>query len=266
MPRPLSKSRQQKDLIAALRLGDLPGVERWCSYATPVGEKAVESIMLGKHSQDASTQMLAQIVPHLNKAHLQQAFIHATLMSNVSAFELLFPLIDPKYNGSGALRTACSTGNLDMAQRLLPVSNPADLNCAALREAATRNHWDIAILLMDAIGDTVLPQALVVDIIHCAALNSNKEILQRLLPLNSQELNGCYIVLAAEKGDRDVVDLLYPHSDIFYIPSMLQVAADRQQISSEMHDYVLHHGEHQTHKKIHQSIENQGHAPLRRKI
>lgn len=266
MPRPLSKSRQQKDLIAAIRNGDMEGVERWCSYAQPLGEKIVFDIMLANHNESVSTKMLEWVAPHLGKMALQQGFKYACIKSNAAAYDLLLPLIDPKYNFSEALRIVSYNGIGEMVQRLLPISDPTAMGCVALKSAAEGGHWSVLEQLMSNVEESSLPQEVVEDIIRCAARAANVQFLKRLLPFNAEQLNGCYVVLAAEKGDREAVDLLYPHSDVFYIPSMLQVSLERNQISQENYNYVLYYTEHQTHQKIAQEVEQMGHTSPRRKM
>lgn len=266
MPRPLSKARQQKDLLAAIRDGDMENVERWCSYALPVDEKVVFGIMLGNHTESVATKMLEWVVPHLGKVALQQGFKYACIKSHGAAFELLLPLIDPKYNFSESLRLVSYNGIAEMVQRLLPISDPTAMGCVALKSAAEGGHWSVLDQLMSNVEETSLPQEVVEDIVRCAARAANVQFLRRLLPFNSQQLNGCYVVLAAEKGNREVVDLLYPHSDVFYIPSMLRVSLERNQISQENCNYLLHYNERQTHQKIVQEVEQMGHSAPRRKI
>lgn len=266
MPRPLSTARQQKDLLAAIREGDMENVERWCSYARSVDEKVMFAIMLGNHTESVSTKMLEWVVPHLGKIALQQGFKYACIKSYTAAFELLLPLIDPKYNFSESLRLVSYNGIAEMVQRLLPISDPTAMGCVALKSAAEGGHWSVLDQLMGNVEESSLPQEVVEDIVRCAARSANLQFLKRLLPFNSQQLNGCYVVLAAEKGNREVVDLLYPHCETFYLPSMLQASLERNQISQENYNYVLHYDEHKTHEKIAQEVEQMGHASLRRKI
>lgn len=122
MPRPLSKSRQQKELIAAIRLGDMEGVKHWCSYIRPIEVKAIECIVLGKSSPDLVASMLDVVVLHLSEDAVQRAFTYTILTANMSAFEHVLPHVaSPNFNA--ALCSAARKGHLEMVERLLLIAS-----------------------------------------------------------------------------------------------------------------------------------------------
>lgn len=265
MPRPLSKSRQHKELIAAIRLGDMEGVKRWCSYIRPIEVKAIECIVLGKSSHDLVASMLELVIPHLSGNAVQQAFTYTILTANMSAFERVLPHVtQPNFNA--ALCSAARKGHLEMVERLLPFADVSYLQYEALKEALGRYFWPIVDVLLEQIDLSVVPNIVVQEVVHSAASSQNMDLLTRALPFNTQQLNAAYIVNAANNGRTDLVDVLYSHTDLSYVPTMLQVDLERGQISQENYDYLLYYPERQTHQKISGEIAAVGQPARNRKM
>lgn len=263
MPRPLSKVRQQKQLLTAVRQADLKGVESLCTYAEPIGSQIVDLAL--KHPPQVCREILTTVLPHINQRTRQHAFKHAATQGNLSAVELLLPLVDPAHNYSEALRGAVTENHVEMVARLLPLSDQSALNYAAICEAAKRYHWDMFHVLLN-FDPSALPKAAVEEIIHSCVADEQIDIMKMFLPMKSYELNPWYILAAAENGRKDIVDMLHAHTDLTYLPEMLQVSFDRHQISQEDYDYLVHYTDHQTHKIIAQQLSGLGQSSRTRKM
>lgn len=121
-------------------------------------------------------------------------------------------------------------------------------------------------VLLEQIDLSVVPNSVVQELVHSAASSQNVDLLTRALPFNTQQLNAAYIVNAANNGRRDLVDVLYKHTDLSYVPTMLQVDLERGQISQENCDYLLYYAERQTHQKISGEIAAAGQPARNRKM
>lgn len=263
MPRPLSKVRQQKQLLNAVRQADLKGVESFCTYAEPVGSQVV-GLALGQ-PHNVCLDILKMVLPHLNQRTRQHAFKHAAAQDNMSAVELLLPMVDPTHNFSEALRMAVTENHVGMVKRLLPISDQSALNYMAIGDAAKRYNWEVFRTLFQ-FDPAVLPKTVVEEIVHASVADEQPDIMKIFLPMSVREINPWYILCAAENGRKDIVDILHSYTDLTYLPEMLQVSYERHQISQEDYDYLAHYSDYQTHKKIAQQVDQLGKTSLRRKI
>lgn len=264
MPRPLSKARQHKQLLSAVRDGDAAGVERLCSAAEPIGALIVDIVF--KHPDALCAQIVNLVLPYINQRQRQDAFKYAVLCNQPLVFELVLPTVNPQHNFSEALRAAAREGVFDMVKRLLPISDQRVMDYIPLKEAAQNWQWPVVNFLIEHVNAGDLPQPVLKEIICGAAENKQVNLLCLALPFYSAKLDTHYIVNAASHGRTDIVDVLYPYSDMLYAPRMLQVYLEREQIAYEDYCYLLHYSDHLTHKKITQEVDALGQSSRARKM
>lgn len=264
MPRPVSKDRQQKQLLTAVRTADWDSVKNLSTYAKPIGAKIVESVF--KHPDALCAKILSPLLPHLDPRDRHCAFKLAVAYKQKATFDALLPVVDPAHNFSEALRIAAYKGHLQMVKRLLPVSDQSALDHIILKDTATAYRWNVFDILVQQIKIADLPKPLVQEVIQSAASSGRFEVLAAFLPYKSYQLNPASVIVAAQDGRRDLVDVLYPHTDVSYLPQMLDVALQRHDIAHDDYLYVLHHKDHQTHKVITQEVSGLGQSQRGRKI
>lgn len=264
MPRPLSKVNQRKQLLAAVRDGDLECVESLCSHAEPIGALIVDIVF--KHPDALCARIVDLVLPYIDQRTRQNAFKYAVLCNQPLVFELVLPTVDPLHNFSEALRAAAREGVLDMVERLLPISDQSVMDYTPLKEAAQNSQWPVVNCLLEQVNVGVLPQPVLKEIICGAAEDEQVDLLCLALPFYSAKLGSHYIVNAASDGRTDIVDVLYPYSDMLYVPHMLQIYLDREEIAYEDYCYLLHYSDHLTHKKITQEVDALGQSSRARKM
>lgn len=148
----------------------------------------------------------SQTLAFFNKA-LNQAAEHGV----VKAVRLFIPLCDPKDCNSAALRWAAMGGHADCVRALIPVSNPTDHNSHALVLAAHEGSVECVKLLIKVTN----PQDDGSQALILAAEGGAAECVKLLLQAPNNPMDNTQaLVRALKNGFWDIVDLVYPHSDL----------------------------------------------------
>lgn len=162
--------------------------------------------------------VVAKIIKQAQKfpaVEAEQFFLAALIQAAEDGFakavRALIPLCDPKQKQSAPLRWAAMGGHAECVKLLIPVSNPHDENSQALVLAACEGSAECVKLLVKVSN----PQDDGSQALIMAAEGGAVECVKLLLKApNNPTDNAQALVRALKNGFWDVVNEVYPHSDL----------------------------------------------------
>jgi ankyrin repeat protein len=145
--------------------------------------------------------------------HLQSTFETAATYGGINVIKRLLPLVDPKENESAALRLAVNDGrDLNIVKLLLPVSDPKAKDSEALRTAAATGNMEMLELLLP-VSDR--PNTAFV----LAAMHGRLEIVKKLMPFYGKKVYTEALFDAIRSNQVNVVRFLLPVADTHQVLS-----------------------------------------------